>query len=371
MPKNTDLTKIGVLTGGGDCPGLNAVIRAVVKTAVSEYDIEAVGILDGYDGLVRDRMIPLSYDDVSGILTTGGTILGSSNTANPFRYYPPEDENAKPVDRSAECVENARKAGIDVLVCIGGDGTLSIAEHLQQKGLDCVGVPKTIDNDVCGTDVTFGFDTAVQIVTDAVDRLHTTAQSHHRVMVVETMGRYTGWLALVGGMAGGGDIILIPEIEYDLETVYEAIHQRGEMGRRFSIVVVAEGVKASGGEYVMRDHVEESHDPVRLGGIGVWLADAIEHATDIESRATVLGHLQRGGTPTARDRVLATRFGREAMVLAADSNFGCTVALQSEEIVTVPLEEVADRQRKVDPEGQLVKTARSVGTVFGDEGNLG
>lgn len=367
MSKKSKLKRIGVLTGGGDCPGLNAVIRAVVKTAVNDHGLEACGIEDGYDGLVRNRIRPLSYDDVSGILTTGGTILGSSNKANPFNYYEPGKEDAGPSDRSDESLENFRNAGLDALVCIGGDGTLSIAHRLAGKGIPIICVPKTIDNDVCETDVTFGFDTASQIVTDAVDRLHTTAQSHHRVMVIETMGRYVGWLALVGGMAGGGDVILIPEIPYTLESVCKTFEERAERGRRFSIVVVSEGIKPPDGKYVTRGHVKESHDPVRLGGVGVWLAHTVQEMTGIASRATVLGHLQRGGTPTARDRVLATQFGCEAMQAATRGEFDVTVALQGTDIVTVPLEKVYERQKRVDPEGQLVQAARSVGTSFGDD----
>ena len=359
--------RIGVLTGGGDCPGLNAVIRAVVKTAINDYGLEAFGVEDGYEGLVLDKVRPLTYDDVSGILTAGGTILGASNKANPFHYHEPGSGGDGPSDRSDECVENIRRAGLDGLVCVGGDGTLSIAHRLMQKGVPVIGVPKTIDNDVPETDVTFGFDTASQIIADALDRLHTTAQSHHRLMVIETMGRYVGWLALVGGMAGGGDIILIPEIPYTLESVCEAVRRRSALGRRFSIVVVAEGVKPPGGDYVTNGRVEESHDPVRLGGIGVWLARTLQEMTGIESRATVLGHLQRGGTPTARDRVLATQFGREAVEVAVRGEFGVMVALRGVGIGTVPLDKVAGRQRLVDPEGQLVRAARAVGTSFGDE----
>jgi len=363
----SEIKRIGVLTGGGDCPGLNAVIRAIVKTGLIDYGFEAWGILDGYDGLVQSNMVPLSYNDVSGILTAGGTILGTSNTANPFEYVPPGGDPAKRQDRSADCLENFRKAGLDVLFCIGGDGTLSIASRLGEMGIPAVGVPKTIDNDLYGTDVTFGFDTAVQIVADALDRLHSTAMSHHRVMVIETMGRYAGWLALYGGVAGGGDVILIPEIPYRMERVCEVVKKRSRSGRRFSIVVVAEGVKRPSGDYVVRDRVEESHDKLRLGGIGVWLADQIEERTGLESRAVVLGHIQRGGTPTARDRVLATQFGRQAVVEAVRGNFNCMVGLRNNEIVTVPLSEVADRQRLVDLDCQVLKAARSVGTSFGDE----
>ena len=364
---STTLKRIGVLTGGGDCPGLNAVIRAIVKTAINDHGLEAYGVEDGYEGLVTNRIRCLSYDDVSNILTAGGTILGSSNKANPFNYHDPSGGGDGPSDRSDECVENVRNAGLDGLVCIGGDGTLNIAHRLALKGVPIIGVPKTIDNDVCETDVTFGFDTASQIVADAIDRLHTTAQSHHRAMVIETMGRYVGWLALVGGMAGGGDVILIPEIPYTLDSVCEALQRRSRRGRRFSIVVVSEGVKPPSGEYVTRRRVENSHDPVRLGGVGMWLAHTLEELTDIESRAVVLGHLQRGGTPTARDRVLATQFGREATEAAARGEFGVMVALRGNEIVRVPLEKVAGRQKRVDPDGQLVQAARSVGTSFGDE----
>ena len=252
MNTSSNVDRIGVLTGGGDCPGLNAAIRAVVKPAIYEYGLEVIGIEDGYDGLVRDKMGELSYNDVSGILTQGGTILGASNKANPFEYTPPDSKAGNPVDMSEQCKENFEDAGLDALVCIGGDGTLTIANKLQKMGIPVVGVPKTIDNDVVGTDFTFGFDTAVQIVANAVDRLHTTAQSHRRVMVVETMGRYTGWLALEGGIAGGGDIILIPEIDYTIENVCKAVEKRHRMGRRFSIVVVSEGVKTPSGDFVER-----------------------------------------------------------------------------------------------------------------------
>ena len=366
MGTGTKLRRIGVLTGGGDCPGLNAVLRAVVKTAVNDYGVEVMGVEDGYDGLVCNRIRPLGYDDVSGILSVGGTILGSSNRANPFKYFDPDSGGKEPRDRSDEAVANASRAGIELLVCIGGDGTLSIAQGLAGKGLPVVGVPKTIDNDVCETDVTFGFDTAVQIVGDALDRLHTTAQSHHRVMVIETMGRYVGWLALAGGLAGGGDVILIPEIPYTLENVYGIFRQRRARGRRFTIVVVSEGVKTPGGDLVVRERVEQSHDPVRLGGVAPWLAKTIEDATGIESRSVVLGHLQRGGTPTARDRVLATLYGREAMAAAARGESGVMVALRGEAVVTVSLSKVANRQRAVTPDAPLVLAARSVGTSFGD-----
>jgi len=367
MAQRTGIKRIGVLTGGGDCPGLNAVIRAVVKTAISQYGLEAYGVEDGYEGLVENRMRPLSYDDVSGILTVGGTILGTSNKADPFNYRPSGKADQPPSNRVADCLENFRKARLDALLCVGGEGTLTIAWGLAQAGIPIVGVPKTIDNDVCETDISFGFDTAAQIVADAVDRLHTTAQAHHRVMVVETMGRYAGWLALVGGMAGGGDVILIPEIPYKLERVCEVIHERGRRGRRFSILVAAEGLKTPQGDYILRGRDQASHDPLKLGGVGVWLARMVQALSGMEARATVLGHLQRGGTPTARDRLLATLFGREAAVAAVEGDLAVMVALKGNQVVRVPLEKVAGRQRLVDPQCQLVQTARSVGTSFGDE----
>ncbi len=367
MSAKSAVKRIGVLTGGGDCPGLNAVIRAVVKTGMIEYGFEAYGILDGYEGLVNNRMVKLENEDVSGILTLGGTILGTSNTAHPFEYVAEGGDAEDAQDLSDRCVENFRNAGLDVLFCIGGDGTLNIAHQLAQKGLPIIGVPKTIDNDLYGTDVTFGFDTAVQIVTEAVDRLHTTAMSHHRAMVVETMGRYAGWLALVGGIAGGGDVILIPEIPYTMESVCRVVGGRSKRGKRFSIVVISEGVRLPHGDYVVRQRVAESHDQIRLGGIGVWLANEIDALTSVESRAVVLGHIQRGGTPTAYDRVLATRFGREALVEAVEGNFDVMVGLQGTEVVPVPLAEVAGRQRLVDPDCEIVRAARSVGTSFGDD----
>ncbi len=367
MTASPAIKRIGVLTGGGDCPGINAVIRAVVKTGLHDYGFEAVGILDGYEGLIQNRMIELAYEDVSGILTVGGTILGTSNTAHPFEYVEHGGESKDARDVSDRCVENFEEAGLDVLFCIGGDGTLSIAHQLGQKGLPVVGVPKTIDNDLWGTDVTFGFDTAVQIVAEAIDRLHTTAMSHHRAMVIETMGRYAGWLALTGGVAGGGDIILIPEIPYSMEVVCDAVEGRSRRGRRFSIIVAAEGVKRPGGDYVVRQRVEESHEKIRLGGVGIWLAHELEERSGVESRAVVLGHVQRGGSPTAFDRVLATRLGREAVVQATQGRFDVMVGVQGEDIVPVPLADVAGRQRLVTPDSQVLQAARSVGTCFGDE----
>ena len=363
---NKKIKKIGILTGGEDCPGLNSVIRAVAKTAMNDYGCSVVGIEDGFEGLVQNRMRNLEYADVSGILTMGGTILGTSNRADPFEFAE-ENSSGKimKTDRSDDAVSNFHNAGLDALVCIGGDGTMSIADRLMKKGIGIVGVPKTIDNDIYGTDVTFGFDTAVQIVSEAIDRLHTTAQSHHRVMVIETMGRYAGWLALCGGVAGGGDIILIPEIPYNLESVIQFVRKRNSRGNRFSIVVIAEGVKLPSGDYEIKHRDELSHDPIRLGGIGVWMARQIESSTGISSRATILGHLQRGGTPTAFDRVLATRFGCEAMNQVAKVNFGVLVGLIGTQIKTTPIKEIANKQRLVQQDSELVRTAISVGTSFG------
>jgi len=348
MAPRSGIKRIGVLTGGGDCPGLNAVIRAVVKTGLIEHHCEAYGILDGYEGLINDRIVPLGYEDVSGILAVGGTIIGTSNTAHPFEYVREGEDPSTARDVSERCVKNFEKARLDVLVCIGGDGSLSIAHQLAQKGIPVVGVPKTIDNDLYGTDVTFGFDTAVQIVSDAVDRLHTTAMSHHRAMVIETMGRYAGWLALVGGMAGGGDVILIPEIPYGMERVCEAVEERSRLGKRFSIIVVSEGAKIKGEEEVLASTRLDEFGHVQLGGIGQVLGKLIEKKTGYDTRVTVLGHIQRGGKPTAHDRVLATRYGVAAMDAVHCGHYGTMVALQGKEVVEVPLKVVSEGIKVVD-----------------------
>lgn len=361
------IKKIGILTGGGDCQGLNAVIRAVTKTAVNDYGIEVVGIEDGYEGLILNKMRPLSYMDVSGILGLGGTIIGTSNTANPFSYAQTlPDGSIVKSDMSDLVVKNFKAAGLDALISIGGDGTQSASYALMAKGIPVVGVPKTIDNDLYGTDVTFGFDSATYVVAEALDRLHTTAQSHHRVMVVETMGRYAGWLALFGGMAGGADIILIPEIPYSLDVVCERVRQRSQHGKRFTQIVVAEGAPLPSGELKVNHRDESSHDPIRLGGIGVWIAREVENITGVSSRAVILGHTQRGGSPTPYDRILATRFGHAAMKCVANGEFGVMVGLRGTELITTPIPEIANRQRLVDPHSMMVATARSVGTCFGD-----
>ncbi len=352
--------RVGVLTGGGDAPGLNAVIRAVTKCLILQHDAEVIGIEDGFQGLIEQRIMPLSYRDVSGILTRGGTILGASNRANPFSYY-----KRGHADVSAEVRKYARAIGLDAVVVIGGDGTMSVAQGLSEMGLNMVGVPKTIDNDLMATDRTFGFDTAVSIVTEAVDRLHTTAQSHDRVMIVETMGRYAGWIALYGGVAGGADVILIPEIEYDIEDVVRVCRERESGGQSFTIIVVAEGARPRDGTLTVQQHVEESTDTIRLGGVGKVLERELAARVSSEVRTTILGHMQRGGTPTAYDRNLATVFGTYAASMVAEGAFGRMVALQDNRLTSVPFEEVANKTRTVPVDNPMLAAALAVGTSFG------
>ncbi len=361
------MPRIAILTGGGDCPGLNGVIRAAAKTAMLEFKAEVIGIEDGFDGLVHDRVRRLNYFDVSNILTQGGTILGTSNKANPFAY-PVEDAQGRVTfeDYSDRALRTFNSIRADALIVIGGDGSLTIAQKLTRLGIPCVGVPKTIDNDLYGTDQTFGFDSALVTATEAVDKLHTTAQAHHRVMILEVMGRNAGWLALGAGIAGGGDVILIPEIPYKLESVRRYIHDRKRAGKRFSLVVVAEGARPEGGDVVVQRMVADASEARRLGGVGNKLRNEIEEATQIETRATILGHLQRGGTPTPFDRLLATRFGMDAARHALAGRSNIMVGLRGPDIVTVPIEEVSGRQRLVDPKGHWVATARAVNTCFGD-----
>jgi len=362
--------RIGILTGGGDCPGLNAAIRAVAKTAIFCHRMEVIGIEDGYEGLIKNKTRRLESKDVSGILTLGGTILGTSNRANPFAY----GEEKK--DVSKETIKNFRNLKLDTLVCMGGDGTLHIAHELIQLGMPIVGIPKTIDNDVEATDFTIGFDSAVAVATEAIDNIHSTAESHHRVMIIELMGRYTGWLALHAGVAGGGDIILIPEIPYKIEKVCQEVTRRSKFGKRFSIVVMAEGVKfsvrdrsASGGEdkkLVVERRVKASTDPIRLGGVSYKIARQIEDLTSLETRVIILGHLQRGGKPTDFDRILATQFGKKAVDLIVAEKFGEMVSLQCGEITSVPIETAIRDLKKVNLDSPLIEAARGVGTCFGD-----
>lgn len=359
---NMKIKRIGILTGGGDCPGLNAVIRAVAKKAIFDYGWEVIGINDGFHGAVEKRGARLDLKDVSNILNLGGTILGTSNIADPFEYTL---HGKKATDESDRMINNFKEFGIDALFCIGGDGTLSIANRLQKKWPHVIGIPKTIDNDLMATDQTFGFDTACNFVTEALDRIHTTAQSHHRVMVIEVMGRYAGWIALEGGLAGGGDIVLIPEIPFKYEKIIEAVDRRARKGKRFSIIVVSEGAHAKGEGYCVDQVIDESPDPIRLGGIGKHISNFVQKETGHESRVTVLGHLQRGGTPSFYDRVLGTRYGVRAAILAKDGDFGTMVALRGREIVPVSLEEATASLRLVVPNHPLVEVARSVGTHFG------
>jgi len=327
------------LSGGGDAPGINAVIRAVVRKGIQNYGYEIVGIKDGWHGLIENDYVPLDLKSASGILPRGGSILGTSRT-NPFKR-----------EKGAETVlKNAKKAGISAVVAIGGDDTLSVAYKMGELGLKCVGVPKTIDNDLAGTDYTFGFMTAVAIATEALDRLHTTAETHHRVMILEVMGRYTGWIALEAGLAGGADVILIPEKPFDIRQICKYIGDRQKRGRNFSIIVVAEGAKPKGGtEIVYSENVDE-FGHIRLGGIGYYIGKEIEKRMKIETRVVVLGHLQRGGSPVAFDRILSTRFGIGAIDLVNKKKFGYMVALKGNDIVSVPLKDVIGKRKTVDLE---------------------
>jgi 6-phosphofructokinase 1 len=359
--------KLGVLTGGGDCPGLNAVIRAVVKTAINDYDMEVVGFSDGYQGLIENRYRALKAADVSGILTLGGTILGTSNRADPFNFPVLQGDEYIYLDRSSQALQNFERLGLDALIAIGGDGTMAASHGMAEKGMKIIGVPKTIDNDLWGTDQTFGFDSALASATEAIDKIHSTAQSHHRVMIIEVMGRYAGWLALASGIAGGGDIILIPEIPYQVDVICDKIKTRNRRGKNFSIVVIGEGARPEGGEMVVKRIVETSPDKLRLGGISNQLAAQIEGVTTLETRVTILGHLLRGGTPTAFDRILATQFGVKAVELANEGRFGEMVALKGSEIKHVPISEVAGKTRKIQLDSPLLKAALSLDTSLGVE----
>ena len=356
--------RIGVTTGGGDCAGLNAVIRAVVKTAHFEFHDDVVGLEDGFDALVRgDLPLPLSPRDVRDILQRGGTILGTSNRGNPFSYVTPGSK--EPQDRSADVVDQLDALGVDGLVLIGGDGTMTIGCELAKMGVKIVGVPKTIDNDLMGTDRTFGFDSALGVAMDALDRLRTTAESHERVMILEVMGRYAGWIALHAGIAGGAHSILIPEIPYDPKMLVRCIRRRFAQEGKYFLIVVAEGARPVDGSVAVVAEGLEGR-PERLGGAGERLAHQIRESINPEIRVTVLGHLQRGGSPSPLDRILATRYGREAVHMVHRQEFGRLVVLQGGELTSVPLEEVAGKQRLVEPSNQLIQTARSLGVCFGD-----
>jgi ATP-dependent phosphofructokinase / diphosphate-dependent phosphofructokinase len=349
--------RIGILTGGGDCPGLNAVIRAAVRTLANDYHLEAVGIQFGFEGLLTKSTVELTVDKTRGILPKGGTLLRTTNRGNPFEY--PSD--AGPEDRSGLCVANIHELGLDGIIAIGGDGTLKIAQRLCEMGIPMVAVPKTIDNDLAATDYTFGFHTAVAVATDAVDRLHTTAESHDRVMILEVMGRNAGWIALYAGLAGGADIILLPEIPYQPYEIVRSIRERSAEGARFDIIVVAEGAKRRGGEESYLDKATR-----RLGGVAYQVAGDIQAHIDHEIRVTILGHIQRGGSPIPFDRILATRFGKAAADLVARQEYGTMVALRGDSIISVPIRDAVSRPKYVDPEGEMVKTALSLGISFGD-----
>jgi len=360
------MKKIGVLTGGGDCPGLNAVIRSIVKSASLNYNYEVIGIEDGFDGLVLPGKVrALTSQNIRGILTVGGTILGTSKRANPFRYKVTENGKSEIKNVSADVIKKVEALGLEALVVIGGDGTLCIAYELFKLGCPVVGVPKTIDNDIPATDVTFGFNTAVQTATEMLDRLHTTAESHHRVMVMEVMGRYVGWIALKTGIAGGADVILIPELPYDIKKICKKIKERKQDGNRSSTVVVAEGAKPIGGNVCILDEGEEGGDAERLGGIGNKVGSEIGKCTMMEVRVTVLGHLQIGGSPTAFYRILSTEFGVAAVELIANRQFGEMVCLRGNNIESVSLQEVVSSQKSVPIDSGLVKTAESIGINLG------
>jgi 6-phosphofructokinase 1 len=331
--------KVGILSGGGDAPGINAVIRAIVRKGIQNYAYEILGIRDGWAGLLEAQYLPLDLKTVSGLLPRGGSILGTSRT-NPFK-----NETGP-----GKMMKNAEEAGLGAVIVIGGDDTLGVADKMGKYGLKCVGVPKTIDNDLGGTDYTFGFNTAVSIATEALDRLHTTAETHHRVIILEVMGRYTGWIALEAGIAGGADVILIPEKPFDIDEICGLIKRRQERGRNFSMVVVAEGAKPRGGVEIVYSESLDEFGHIRLGGVGYYLGKEIEKFLNVETRVVVLGHLQRGGTPTAFDRVLATRFGIAAIDMIHGGKFGHMAAIKGNRIVSVPFKEVVGKRKTVDLE---------------------
>jgi phosphofructokinase-like protein len=359
------IRKIGISTGGGDCPGLNAVIRAAVKCAIIKYKWEVIGIEDGFDGLIDParKARPLTLKDVSGILPRGGTILGTTNRGNPFSYKFVEDGKEVIKDISGEVVANAKSLGLDGVIVIGGDGSQKIGLDLYRKGMPVVGVPKTIDNDLSATEITFGFDTALHTATDAIDKIHTTAESHHRIMVIEVMGRDAGWIALEAGIAGAAHVILIPEIPFTIEKVCDFIRQREATGKKFSIIVVAEGVKLAD---MVKPIYERDRREMPRGGAGTVVGDAIAHYSRRETRVTVLGHIQRGGSPSPFDRILSTRFGAAAVELIARGEFGKMVCLKNTRIEAVPIEDAVGKMKSVEPDGEMVMMAKSIGICFGD-----
>lgn len=362
------IKKIGIMTGGGDAPGLNAVIRGVTLAAINVYGWEVVGLRNGFEGLLAGEPgLSLTVAGTHRILKDGGTILGAANRGNPFEMPMPQpDGSIKIEDISDEVIQKFTDLGIEALVMVGGEGSMAIAQQLIQKGMKVVGAPKTIDNDLGGTERTFGFDTALNIAMEALDRLQTTAESHHRVMVLEVMGRHAGWIALHAGVAGGADVILIPEIPFHMDSIAAKIRQVRATGRKHSLVVVAEGAVAQNGEkqfYIAGDGKTEG----RLGGIGQMVGAKISEITKAETRVTVLGHIQRGGSPSVLDRWLATRFGVNAVHLIAQEKWGYLVGVKGEDIVAVPIEQAIAHLKQVDPHSEQVQTARQVGISFGDE----
>ncbi len=357
---------LAILTGGGDCPGLNAVIRGVVRSAIGRHGWRVIGIEDGFEGLVGTlRWRELTLDSVRGILQRGGTILGTSNRGNPFSFPVEVAGKIEQHDISDSVIQSFKSLGADVLIAVGGDGTLKIAQGLFEKGLSVVGVPKTIDNDLRATDITFGYRTAVSIVTEALDRLHSTAESHHRAMIVEVMGRDAGWIALESGIAGSADVILIPEIPYSAERLCQAIDKRRQNGSRFSIVVVAEGAFSAEGDKVLKASADNNLGVERLGGIGHKVAQQISDSLSMETRVVILGHLQRGGTPTPYDRILASRFGVKAVELIARGEYGRMVALKGRRVGDVEIATAVSQLNLVDPDGELVRTAEDLGIMVG------
>lgn len=360
------LGKIGILNGGGDAPGLNAVTRAVVRTAYYRYGSKVIGIFDGFDGLIwPEKSKELTPYHVRGILPRGGTILGTTNRGNPFKYQVDEDGRTVLCDYSPRVIENMRKMEIEALVIVGGDGTLSIAREFHRRGVPLVGVPKTIDNDLSATDVTFGFDTALHTVTDAIDKIHTTAESHGRVMIIEVMGRDAGWIALEAGVAGGADVVLIPEIPFRLDHVCAKIEARKAAGNRFSLIVVAEGCKVHDDDPVWRAHKNEPRFATQMN-IGNLVGALISLQIKNEVRVTVLGHLQRGGSPSPFDRLLSTRLGVAAVELVAKKHFGRMVCLKGNEISSCTLDEAVGRMKSVPPDCDMVQAARAISVSFGD-----
>jgi 6-phosphofructokinase 1 len=360
------MKRIAVLTGGGDAPGLNAVIRAVTKTAITMYGCEVFGIMDSYDGFIAPGgVLPLDVAAVRGILPRGGTILGTANRGNPFARKVMQAGKEVVIDVSDEIIQAIKAMHLDAVIVIGGDGTLRIAMELCAKGVPVIGVPKTIDNDINGTEVTFGFDTALMIATEALDRLHTTAEAHHRVMVLELMGREAGFIALHSGVSGGADVILIPEIPFKYDAILQKIHERAEAGSKFSLLAVSEGARPLGGQELFVRPGDAIYVP-RLGGIGQIVGQYIDQH-GYETRVTVLGHVQRGGSPTAFDRWLATRYGAAAVRTAAAGGFGRMVALRDGKVTDIPLSEALAVPKRVDLYSDAVLTARGIGIYFGDE----